>query len=197
MNLTEYIDSKRDEHLNELYEFLRIPSVSAQSEHKPDIERAAKWVAEKLRAAGLDNVEILPTKMHPLVYGESLRAPGKPTILFYGHYDVQPAEPLDLWTSPAFEPTIRGGEFVWPRHRRRQRAGSHPHSRARRHHENGGQAAHQSESDDRRGRGSRQREPVGIREREQGAAQGRRAGGLGHGDARDAACRRSRTGCAA
>jgi len=111
MNLTEYIDSKRDEHLNELYEFLRIPSVSAQSEHKPDIERAANWVAEKLRAAGLDNVEILPTKMHPLVYGESLRAPGKPTILFYGHYDVQPAEPLDLWTSPAFEPTIRGGNL--------------------------------------------------------------------------------------
>ena len=111
MNLTEYIDSKRDDHLNELYEFLRIPSVSAQSEHKPDIERAAKWVAEKLRAAGLDNVEILPTKMHPLVYGESLRAPGKPTILFYGHYDVQPAEPLDLWTSPAFEPTVRGGNL--------------------------------------------------------------------------------------
>jgi acetylornithine deacetylase/succinyl-diaminopimelate desuccinylase-like protein len=111
MNLTEYIDSKREDHLNELYEFLRIPSVSAQSEHKPDIERAAKWVAEKLRAAGLDNVEILPTKMHPLVYGESLRAPGKPTILFYGHYDVQPAEPLDLWTSPAFEPTIRGGNL--------------------------------------------------------------------------------------
>jgi acetylornithine deacetylase/succinyl-diaminopimelate desuccinylase-like protein len=111
MNLTEYIESKRDDHLNELYEFLRIPSVSAQSEHKPDIERAAKWVAEKLRAAGLDNVEILPTKMHPLVYGESLRAPGKPTILFYGHYDVQPAEPLDLWTSPAFEPAIRGGNL--------------------------------------------------------------------------------------
>src|SRR4029077_12426666 len=82
MNLTAYIDSKREEHLNELYEFLRIPSVSAQSEHKPDIERAAKWVAERLRAAGLENVEILPTKMHPLVYGESLRAPGKPTILF-------------------------------------------------------------------------------------------------------------------
>src|SRR6202041_76553 len=111
MNLTEYIDSKHDEHLNELYEFLRIPSVSAQSEHTPDIQRAAKWVAEKLRAAGLENVEILPTKMHPLVYGESLRAPGKPTILFYGHYDVQPAEPLNLWTSPAFEPTIRGGDL--------------------------------------------------------------------------------------
>src|ERR1700682_2980033 len=111
MNLTEYIDSKREEHLNELYEFLRIPSVSAQSEHKPDIERAAKWVAEKLKAAGLDAVEIVPTKMHPLVYGESLRAPGKPTVLFYGHYDVQPPEPLDLWTSPAFEPTIRGGNL--------------------------------------------------------------------------------------
>src|SRR5579863_6131802 len=111
MNLTEHIDSKHDEHLNELYEFLRIPSVSAQSEHKPDIERAATWVADRLRGVGLDKVEILPTKMHPLVYGESLRAPGKPTILFYGHYDVQPAEPLDLWTSPAFEPTVRDGNL--------------------------------------------------------------------------------------
>src|SRR5580658_10027695 len=111
MKLIEYIDSKRDEHLNELKEFLRIPSVSTKSEHKPDIERAAHWVAEKLRAAGLENVEITPTKMHPLVYGESLHAPGKPTILFYGHYDVQPAEPLDLWTSPAFEPTVRDGKL--------------------------------------------------------------------------------------
>lgn len=107
MALIEYIESRRDEHLNELKEFLRIPSVSTKSEHKPDIERAARWVAEKLRAAGLENVQITPTKMHPLVYGQSLHAPGKPTILFYGHYDVQPAEPLDLWTSPAFEPTVR------------------------------------------------------------------------------------------
>jgi acetylornithine deacetylase/succinyl-diaminopimelate desuccinylase-like protein len=111
MNLTEYIDSKRDENLNELKEFLRIPSVSTQSEHKPDVERAAEWVAGKLRSAGLENIEIVPTKMHPLVYGESLRAPGKPTVLFYGHYDVQPAEPLDLWTSPAFEPTVREGNL--------------------------------------------------------------------------------------
>src|SRR6201998_2374796 len=96
MNLTEYIDSRRDENLNELKEFLRIPSVSTRGEHKPDVERAAKWVAEKLRGAGLENIEIVPTKMHPLVYGESLRAPGKPTVLFYGHYDVQPAEPLEL-----------------------------------------------------------------------------------------------------
>ena len=111
MNLTEYIDSQHDNHLNDLYEFLRIPSVSAQSEHKPDIERAAKWTADRLHTVGLDNVEIVPTKMHPLVYGESLKAPGKPTVLFYGHYDVQPAEPLNLWTSPAFEPTIRNGNL--------------------------------------------------------------------------------------
>jgi acetylornithine deacetylase/succinyl-diaminopimelate desuccinylase-like protein len=111
MNLTEYIDSKRDENLNELKEFLRIPSVSTKSENKPDVERAAQWVAGKLRGAGLENIEIVPTKMHPLVYGESLRAPGKPTVLFYGHYDVQPAEPLELWTSPAFEPTVRDGNL--------------------------------------------------------------------------------------
>jgi acetylornithine deacetylase/succinyl-diaminopimelate desuccinylase-like protein len=111
MNLTEYIDSKRDENLSELKEFLRIPSVSTKSEHKPDVERAAEWVAGKMRGAGLENIEIVPTKMHPLVYGESLRAPGKPTVLFYGHYDVQPAEPLELWTSPAFEPTVRDGNL--------------------------------------------------------------------------------------
>jgi acetylornithine deacetylase/succinyl-diaminopimelate desuccinylase-like protein len=111
VNLTEYIDSKRDENLSELKEFLRIPSVSTKSENRPDVERAAEWVAGKLRGAGLENIEIVPTKMHPLVYGESLRAPGKPTVLFYGHYDVQPAEPLELWTSPAFEPTVRDGNL--------------------------------------------------------------------------------------
>ena len=111
MNLIEYIEARRDDHLNELKEFLRIPSVSTRSEHKRDIERAAHWVSDKLRGAGLEKIEIVPTRMHPLVYGESLRAPGKPTILFYGHYDVQPAEPLDLWTSPAFEPTVRDGKL--------------------------------------------------------------------------------------
>src|ERR1700722_8848530 len=111
MDLIGHIESKRDENLNELKELLRIPSVSTKSEHKPDIERAARWVAEKLRAAGLENIEIVPTKLHPLVYGESLHAPGKPTILFYGHYDVQPAEPLDLWTTPAFEPAVRNGNI--------------------------------------------------------------------------------------
>jgi acetylornithine deacetylase/succinyl-diaminopimelate desuccinylase-like protein len=111
MELNEYIDQKRDDHLRDLFELLRIPSVSAQSQHKADIERAAKWVAERLRRAGLSRVEVMPTKMHPLVYGEALEAPGKPTVLFYGHYDVQPAEPLELWTSPAFEPAIRDGNL--------------------------------------------------------------------------------------
>jgi len=111
MNLTEIIEGRREQHLSELCEFLRIPSVSAKSEHKPDIERAAKWVAENLRTAGFKKIEILPTNLHPLVYAESLEAPGKPTVLFYGHYDVQPAEPLDLWTSPPFEPETRSGNL--------------------------------------------------------------------------------------
>lgn len=111
MNLLDHIEARREDNLAELKEFLRIPSVSTKSEHKADIERAAHWVAEKLRQAGLENVAIERTKMHPLVYGESLHAPGKPTVLFYGHYDVQPAEPLDLWTSPAFEPTVRDGNI--------------------------------------------------------------------------------------
>src|SRR5712672_3347591 len=109
MNLANFIEDHHEQHLAELCEFLRIPSVSAKSEHKPDIERAARWVSEKLGAAGFKKVEIVPTAMHPLVYAESLEAPGKPTILFYGHYDVQPPEPLDLWTTPAFEPTVRNG----------------------------------------------------------------------------------------
>jgi acetylornithine deacetylase/succinyl-diaminopimelate desuccinylase-like protein len=111
MNLTEFIEGRRDQHLTELCEFLRIPSVSAKSEHKPDIERAARWVADKLGSAGFKTVEVVPTNLHPLVCAESLEAPGKPTILFYGHYDVQPAEPLHLWTSPPFEPTVRGGNL--------------------------------------------------------------------------------------
>src|ERR1700682_3912884 len=107
MKLAEFIEDHHEQHLAELCEFLRIPSVSAKSDNKPDIERAARWVSDKLRAAGFKKVEIVPTAMHPLVYAESLEAPGKPTILFYGHYDGPPAEPLDPWTSPAFEATGR------------------------------------------------------------------------------------------
>jgi acetylornithine deacetylase/succinyl-diaminopimelate desuccinylase-like protein len=111
MNLTEFIEGRREQHLTELCEFLRIPSVSAKSEHKQDIERAADWVADHLRSAGFDTVQVVPTNLHPLVYAESLKAPGKPTALVYGHYDVQPAEPLELWTTPPFEPQARNGNI--------------------------------------------------------------------------------------
>jgi acetylornithine deacetylase/succinyl-diaminopimelate desuccinylase-like protein len=111
MNLSEFIEEQQEQYLADLYDFLRIPSISAKSEHKPDIERAAQWVADHLREAGFQAVEIVPTNLHPLVYAESLQAPGKPTVLFYGHYDVQPAEPLNLWTSPAFDPQVRNGNI--------------------------------------------------------------------------------------
>jgi acetylornithine deacetylase/succinyl-diaminopimelate desuccinylase-like protein len=114
MELLSYIDSHKADHLRELCELLKIPSVSAKSEHKADVDRAARWLSEKLQAIGLEKVEIIPTKLHPLVYAEWLHAPGKPTVLVYGHYDVQPAEPIELWTSPPFEPTVRHGQ-LWAR----------------------------------------------------------------------------------
>jgi len=95
---------------DELFEFLRIPSVSAKSEHNADTKRAAEWVKASLDKAGVP-AKIYPTPGHPIVVGEWRKAPGAPTILIYGHYDVQPAEPLDLWTSPPFEPTVRDGKI--------------------------------------------------------------------------------------
>ena len=95
----------------ELYEFLRIPSVSARSEHDADVARTAEWVANAMRDIGMD-AAVHTTPGHPIVVGEWRRAPaGAPTVLVYGHYDVQPAEPLDLWTSPPFEPTVRDGRI--------------------------------------------------------------------------------------
>jgi acetylornithine deacetylase/succinyl-diaminopimelate desuccinylase-like protein len=103
-----YVRSNRGRYLVELKEFLAIPSISTLSEHKPDIQRAAEWVSRQLTGIGLQNVEIMPTAGHPVVYGEWLGASGKPTVLIYGHYDVQPADPLNEWISPPFEPTVRG-----------------------------------------------------------------------------------------
>jgi acetylornithine deacetylase/succinyl-diaminopimelate desuccinylase-like protein len=96
--------------LEGLKTFLRIPSVSTLSEHKPDIQRAAEFVRDELRSAGLA-AELIEGEGNPLVYGEWLGAPGKPTILFYGHYDVQPPDPLDEWKSPPFEPEVRGDDL--------------------------------------------------------------------------------------
>jgi acetylornithine deacetylase/succinyl-diaminopimelate desuccinylase-like protein len=94
----------------ELFEFLRIPSVSAKSEHNADTSRAAEWVKNSLDKIGVP-AKIYPTPGHPVVVGEWRNAPGAPTVLIYGHYDVQPAEPLELWTSPPFEPTVRHGNI--------------------------------------------------------------------------------------
>jgi acetylornithine deacetylase/succinyl-diaminopimelate desuccinylase-like protein len=95
---------------NELFDFLRIPSVSAKSDHNADTRRAAEWVKASLDKIGVP-AKVYPTAGHPVVVGEWRKAPGAPTVLIYGHYDVQPAEPLDLWTSPPFEPTVRDGKI--------------------------------------------------------------------------------------
>ena len=106
-----FVESHREQFLEELNTFLRIPSISTLEENRPDIERAAEFVAESLRKAGLENVEIIKTDKHPLVYADWMHAPGKPTVLCYGHYDVQPPDPLEEWVSPPFEPTIRDGNL--------------------------------------------------------------------------------------
>lgn len=103
-----YIEANKERYLKELKEFLAIPSVSSQKDHDGDMMKCAQWVADQMRTIGMESVQILPTGGHPLVYGNWLHSPGKPTVLFYGHYDVQPVDPLNLWTSPPFEATIRG-----------------------------------------------------------------------------------------
>ena len=103
----EYIQSNQERFLQELFELLRIPSVSADSRHKADVHKAAEYVLKKLKEAGADKVELMETKGHPIVYGEKITDLQKPTVLVYGHYDVQPPDPLNLWNSPPFEPTVK------------------------------------------------------------------------------------------
>jgi acetylornithine deacetylase/succinyl-diaminopimelate desuccinylase-like protein len=106
-----YIDREMHRFREELFGFLRIPSVSARSEHAPDVQVAASWLAERMRDAGLE-ASVMETPGHPVVLGEWRGAPpGAPTVLIYGHYDVQPPEPLEEWHSPAFEPTVRDGNL--------------------------------------------------------------------------------------
>src|ERR1700726_3605691 len=106
-----FVEQDQTRLLEVLKDFLRIPSISTLPEHKPDVQRAAHFVADSLRRAGIENVEISPTDGNPLVYGDWLHAPGNPTVLCYGHYDVQPPDPLELWQSPPFEPTVRNGNL--------------------------------------------------------------------------------------
>jgi acetylornithine deacetylase/succinyl-diaminopimelate desuccinylase-like protein len=107
----EYQDQNKDRFLDELLDLLRIPSVSADSKYKNDVKRCADAVKEHMLKAGCDNAEICPTSGHPIVYGEKIIDPKLPTILVYGHYDVQPADPLNLWTSGPFEPVIKDGKI--------------------------------------------------------------------------------------
>lgn len=109
-----YAATNRERFLEELKTLLAIPSVSTLPEHQADVVRTADWLADQLRALAMDAVEIIPTAGHPVVYGEWLRAPGKPTILVYGHYDVQPADPFDEWDTPPFTPTVRG-DYLYAR----------------------------------------------------------------------------------
>jgi acetylornithine deacetylase/succinyl-diaminopimelate desuccinylase-like protein len=106
-----FVQQNRGRLLDELKEFVRIPSVSTLPEHRSDIDRAASFVADSLRKAGMEHVEIIPTDKHPLIYADWMHAPGKPTVLCYGHYDVQPADPLELWKTPPFEPSERDGNL--------------------------------------------------------------------------------------
>jgi acetylornithine deacetylase/succinyl-diaminopimelate desuccinylase-like protein len=111
LNVIDFIQTNRDRYVSELKQYLAIPSVSALPQHAGDVRRCAEWTSEEMRRVGLENVRLIDTPGNPVVYGEWLQAPGAPTILFYGHYDVQPVDPLDLWESPPFEATVRDGEI--------------------------------------------------------------------------------------
>jgi len=110
-DVVDFINVNRDRYIDELKQYLAIPSISALPEHSADVRRAAQWTADALAHAGIQNVSLIDTPGHPVVYGDWLSAPGKPTILFYGHYDVQPVDPLNLWTTPPFEANVRDGEI--------------------------------------------------------------------------------------
>jgi acetylornithine deacetylase/succinyl-diaminopimelate desuccinylase-like protein len=101
------IDGNTERYIRELEEFLRIPSISSLPDHSADVRKAAQWVEERMVKAGIESVRIMETGGHPVVYGDWLHSPSKPTVLIYGHFDVQPADPIDLWESPPFEPVIR------------------------------------------------------------------------------------------
>ena len=107
----DFARNNQQRFLNELKDLLRIPSVSTLDEHKSDVRQAADFVANELRRIGMENVEIIPTKGHPLIYTDWLHAPAKPTVLCYAHYDVQPPDPLEEWISPPFEPTERNNNL--------------------------------------------------------------------------------------
>lgn len=110
-NIKNYIESNKDRFLEELFGLIRIPSISSQSDHKPDMIRAAEYWRDSLLKAGADKAEVMPSDGNPVVYGEKIINPSLPTVLVYGHYDVMPVDPVELWKSPPFEPEIRDGKI--------------------------------------------------------------------------------------
>jgi acetylornithine deacetylase/succinyl-diaminopimelate desuccinylase-like protein len=105
----DYAHQNREQFLNQLIDVLKIPSISTDEEYKNEVLRAAEWMANHLKSLGIENVEIMPTEDgHPVVYGEYVKKPGARTVLVYGHYDVQPADPLELWDTGPFDPQVRG-----------------------------------------------------------------------------------------
>src|SRR5438045_1986741 len=110
-NVIDFIHVNRERYVDELKALLAIPSISALPEHAADVRRCAELCAGEMTRVGLHSVQLFETAGNPIVYGDWLGAPGEPTILFYGHYDVQPVDPLDLWQSPPFEATVRDGDI--------------------------------------------------------------------------------------
>jgi len=113
-NVIKYIKANSNNYIKELEDYLRIPSISTSAKHKKDLKKCAQFVVKQLKSAGMKNVKTIPTAGHPLVYGELIHDKKLPTVLIYGHYDVQPVDPLNLWKSPPFEPVIKGGK-IWAR----------------------------------------------------------------------------------
>ncbi len=110
-NIKQFIETNQQRFLNELFGLIRIPSISSEEKHKPDMVRAAEYWAQLLLEAGADKAEVMPTTGNPVVYGEKMIDPGLPTVLVYGHYDVMPVDPVELWNSQPFEPEIRDGKI--------------------------------------------------------------------------------------
>ena len=130
--LEAHLDETRDARYESYVEFLRIPSISALPDHAADCRGRRDWLVDALTAAGVEHAEVCETGGHPVVYADWLHAPGAPTVLVYGHYDVQPVDPLELWTSPPFEPVIDGERHAGPRRGRRQGPGPRPPDGGRR-----------------------------------------------------------------
>ena len=158
-DVIDFIHTSRDRYVEELKQFLAIPSISAMPEHKDDVRRCAEWAAAEMGRIGLENVRVIDTAGHPLVYGDWLHAEGAPTVLFYGHYDVQPVDPLELWTSPPFEADHPRRRDLRARRLRRQGPGVRPLQGHRGPHEEDRPPAGQLQGHPRRRGRGRQREP--------------------------------------